>query len=216
MPERGRAAPGGHPRLGARGPVPGRRTTRRGCASGCASSRACRSSARCSASRPAARRCGSSCATAPARCRARCGASDWDALGHRRRSPTARRSSSPAAATTTRARAPPRRRSRSRSPALRLAGEGDLLAQLERLRRTLHAEGLFEPQKRLPRPALPRTIGVVTGEGGKARDDVLAGLRRRGWGGPRRVGVRAGAGPPRRAARSRARCRTSRRARRSR
>jgi exodeoxyribonuclease VII large subunit len=28
---------------------------------------------------------------------------------------------------------------------------------------------------------LPRTIGVVTGESGKARDDVLAGLRRRGW-----------------------------------
>src|SRR6195952_5003912 len=27
----------------------------------------------------------------------------------------------------------------------RVAGEGDLLAQLERLRRTLHAEGLFEP-----------------------------------------------------------------------
>src|SRR5215216_6443719 len=27
------------------------------------------------------------------------------------------------------------------------------------------------------------TIGVVTGEGGKARDDVLAGLRRRGWAG---------------------------------
>ncbi len=67
--------------------------------------------------------------------------------------------------------------------ALRLAGDGDLLAQVERLRRTLHAEGLTEPQKRLARPALPRTIGVVTGEGGKARDDLLAGLRRRGWGG---------------------------------
>src|SRR5215216_6002716 len=67
--------------------------------------------------------------------------------------------------------------------ALRVAGEGDLLAQLERRRRTLHAEGLFTPQKRLPRPALPRTVGVVTGETGKARDDVLAGLRRRGWGG---------------------------------
>jgi exodeoxyribonuclease VII large subunit len=66
---------------------------------------------------------------------------------------------------------------------LRLAGEGDLLAQLEALRRTLAAEGLFEPQKRLRRPALPRCIGVVTGEGGKARDDVLAGLRRRGWAG---------------------------------
>jgi exodeoxyribonuclease VII large subunit len=66
---------------------------------------------------------------------------------------------------------------------LRLAGEGDLLMQLQRLRRALAADGLFEPQKRLPRPSLPRVIGVVTGETGKARDDVLAGLRRRGWAG---------------------------------
>jgi exodeoxyribonuclease VII large subunit len=66
---------------------------------------------------------------------------------------------------------------------LRIAGEGDLLVQLERLRRRLHGDGLFEPQKRLERPLLPRTIGVVTGERGKARDDVLAGLRRRGWAG---------------------------------
>src|SRR5215510_5937809 len=66
---------------------------------------------------------------------------------------------------------------------LRVAGEGDLLAQLEQLRRKLHAEGLFEPQKALPLPRLPRCIGVVTGESGKARDDVLAGLRRRGWAG---------------------------------
>lgn len=66
---------------------------------------------------------------------------------------------------------------------LRIAGEGDLLAQLAELRRRLEAEGLFEPQKRLPRPVLPRTIGVVTGESGKARDDVLAGLGRRGWAG---------------------------------
>jgi exodeoxyribonuclease VII large subunit len=66
---------------------------------------------------------------------------------------------------------------------IRIAGEGDLLAQLDRLRRTLHAEGLFTPQKQLSRPVLPRCIGVVTGAGGKARDDVLAGLRRRGWAG---------------------------------
>src|SRR5919197_6532655 len=66
---------------------------------------------------------------------------------------------------------------------LRLAGEGDLLAQLARLRRALDAEGLFEAQKRLPRRALPRAIGVVCAETGKARDDVLAGLRRRGWAG---------------------------------
>ena len=64
---------------------------------------------------------------------------------------------------------------------LRVAGEGDLLAQLHRLRQTLDGEGLFEPQKRLHRPDLPRSIGVITGEGGKARDDVLAGLARRGW-----------------------------------
>jgi exodeoxyribonuclease VII large subunit len=66
---------------------------------------------------------------------------------------------------------------------LRVAGEGDLLAALERLRRQLAADGVFEPQKLLKRPLLPRTIGVVTGEQGKARDDVLAGLRRRGWAG---------------------------------
>src|SRR3954452_6976512 len=80
--------------------------------------------------------------------------------------------------------------SRSASPSfsfavsdVRVAGEGPLLAQLERLRRALHGEGLFEPQKGLERPTLPRAIGVVCGEHGKARDDVLAGLRRRGWGG---------------------------------
>jgi exodeoxyribonuclease VII large subunit len=67
--------------------------------------------------------------------------------------------------------------------AVRIAGEGDLLAQLAQLRRKLQSEGLFEPQKMLPRPSLPRCIGVVTGEHGKARDDVLAGLRRRGWSG---------------------------------
>ena len=66
---------------------------------------------------------------------------------------------------------------------LRLEGEGDLLVQLQRLRRRLDQEGLFEHQKRLALPRLPRTIGVVTGEQGKARDDVVAGLRRRGWGG---------------------------------
>jgi exodeoxyribonuclease VII large subunit len=64
---------------------------------------------------------------------------------------------------------------------VRIEGEGDLLIQLERLRRRLAADGLFELQRRLPRPVLPRMIGVVTGEQGKARDDILAGLRRRGW-----------------------------------
>jgi exodeoxyribonuclease VII large subunit len=67
--------------------------------------------------------------------------------------------------------------------AIRVAGEGDLLAQLDRLRKTLAAEGLFEPQKTLARPMLPRTIGVITSETGKARDDITAGLQHRGWAG---------------------------------
>src|SRR5882757_8004209 len=70
-----------------------------------------------------------------------------------------------------------------RATHVRLAGEGDLLARLAALRTQLRAEGLFELQKQLSRPALPKTIGVVTAEGGAARRDLLAGLRRRGWGG---------------------------------
>ncbi|MGV1047440.1 MAG: exodeoxyribonuclease VII large subunit, partial [Solirubrobacterales bacterium] len=68
-----------------------------------------------------------------------------------------------------------------RATHVRLAGEGDLLAQLEALRKQLRAEGLFELQKQLRRPVLPKTIGVVTAEGGAARRDLLAGLDRRGW-----------------------------------
>jgi len=66
---------------------------------------------------------------------------------------------------------------------LRVAGEGDLLARIERLRKRLDGEGLLAPQKLLRRPLLPRAIGVITAEQGKARDDVLAALRRRGWAG---------------------------------
>jgi exodeoxyribonuclease VII large subunit len=66
---------------------------------------------------------------------------------------------------------------------LRIAGAGDLLARIDRLRKQLDAEGLCEPQKLLARPLVPRSIGVITGEQGKARDDVLAALARRGWAG---------------------------------
>ncbi len=70
-----------------------------------------------------------------------------------------------------------------RATHVRLAGEGDLLARLEALRKQLRSEGLFELQKQLARPRLPKTIGVVTAESGAARRDLLAGLRRRGWAG---------------------------------
>jgi exodeoxyribonuclease VII large subunit len=70
-----------------------------------------------------------------------------------------------------------------RATHVRLAGEGDLIARLEALRKQLRAEGLFELQKQLHRPPLPKAIGVVTAESGAARRDLLAGLERRGWGG---------------------------------
>jgi len=69
-----------------------------------------------------------------------------------------------------------------RATHVRLAGEGDLIARLEALRKQMRA-GLFELQKQLHRPALPKAIGVVTAERGAARRDLLAGLERRGWGG---------------------------------
>lgn len=70
-----------------------------------------------------------------------------------------------------------------RATHVRLAGEGDLIARLEALRKQLRAEGLFELQKQLARPLLPKAIGVVTAETGAARRDLVAGLKRRGWGG---------------------------------
>ncbi len=68
-----------------------------------------------------------------------------------------------------------------RATHLRLAGDGDLLARLAALREELRRDGLFEPQKLLDRPLLPKTIGVVTARGSAACQDLLAGLERRGW-----------------------------------
>ncbi len=70
-----------------------------------------------------------------------------------------------------------------RATHVRLAGEGDLLARLKALRGQLRSEGLFELQRQLRRPRLPKTIGVVTAEGGAAGRDLLAALERRGWAG---------------------------------
>ncbi len=66
---------------------------------------------------------------------------------------------------------------------IRVAGEGDLLAQIERRRRALAADGLLDRQRGLARELLPRTIGIVCAKGGKAGDDLRAALERRGWAG---------------------------------
>lgn len=62
---------------------------------------------------------------------------------------------------------------------LRLAGEGELLAQLERRRRLLAAEGLFAPELKRPLPFLPSRIGLITAAGSAAERDVLENARRR-------------------------------------
>jgi exodeoxyribonuclease VII large subunit len=52
-------------------------------------------------------------------------------------------------------------------------GLGDHLAALERLKRTLAAEGLFAAARKRPLPRLPRVVGLVTGNDAAAKRDVL-------------------------------------------
>ena len=53
------------------------------------------------------------------------------------------------------------------------AGAGALLAQLERLKVKLHAEGLFENSRKKAIPLFPRTIGVITSPTGAVIRDIL-------------------------------------------
>lgn len=66
--------------------------------------------------------------------------------------------------------------------AMRSAGLGALLARLEERKRRLAAEGLFDDDRKLPIPALPRSVGVVTSPTGAAIRDILNVLRRRNAG----------------------------------
>ncbi len=53
------------------------------------------------------------------------------------------------------------------------AGEGDLAARLEALKKKLEAEGLFALEKKRPLPRFPRAVGVVTSTSGAAMHDIL-------------------------------------------
>lgn len=59
------------------------------------------------------------------------------------------------------------------------AGMGALMAMLEKRKKMLEAEGLFDPARKRPLPYLPEIIGVVTSPSGAVIRDILHRLRDR-------------------------------------
>jgi exodeoxyribonuclease VII large subunit len=59
------------------------------------------------------------------------------------------------------------------------AGSGDLRRAFDALKEKLLAEGLFDPERKRPLPAVPRRIGLVTSSSGAAVHDLLQVLGRR-------------------------------------
>ena len=57
---------------------------------------------------------------------------------------------------------------------IRAVGLGELLARIDRLRRLLDAEGLFDVRLKRPIPFLPNTIGLITGRASAAERDVTS------------------------------------------
>jgi exodeoxyribonuclease VII large subunit len=62
----------------------------------------------------------------------------------------------------------------------RLAGRGELLLALEKLKEKLAKEGLFEAARKRPLPKAPRIVGVVTSGAGAAFHDIRTVAFRRG------------------------------------
>ncbi|SCD70743.1 Exodeoxyribonuclease VII large subunit [Streptomyces sp. AmelKG-A3] len=66
-----------------------------------------------------------------------------------------------------------------RATEIRPVGIGELLVRLERLKKSLAAEGLFALDRKRPLPFLPQLIGLVCGRASAAERDVLENARRR-------------------------------------
>jgi exodeoxyribonuclease VII large subunit len=66
-----------------------------------------------------------------------------------------------------------------RATEIRAVGLGELLARIERIRRLLAAEGLFDTARKRPLPFAPAVVGVITGRDSAAERDVLVTARRR-------------------------------------
>jgi len=63
--------------------------------------------------------------------------------------------------------------------AVEVRGVGSLLVELERRKRKLAEEGLFDPAKKRPLPVFPRKIGIVTSRHGAALRDMVRVARSR-------------------------------------
>src|SRR4051812_47470561 len=66
-----------------------------------------------------------------------------------------------------------------RATEIRAVGLGELLARIERIRRLLAAEGLFDAARKRPLPFAPAVVGLITGRDSAAERDVLVTARRR-------------------------------------
>lgn len=62
---------------------------------------------------------------------------------------------------------------------IRLAGVGDILAQIEALKNRLGAEGLFDETRKKPLPFLPKRIGLIGGRNAEGTRDVLVNTKNR-------------------------------------
>ncbi|MBW4719218.1 exodeoxyribonuclease VII large subunit [Saccharothrix sp. SC076] len=62
---------------------------------------------------------------------------------------------------------------------IRAVGVGELLARIERLKKLLAAEGLFDPRRKRTPPFLPTKVGLITGRASAAERDVLTNARAR-------------------------------------
>jgi exodeoxyribonuclease VII large subunit len=62
---------------------------------------------------------------------------------------------------------------------IRPVGVGELLARIERLKRLLASEGLFDADRKRRLPFLPGTIGLICGRDSAAEHDVLENAKRR-------------------------------------
>lgn len=62
---------------------------------------------------------------------------------------------------------------------IRRVGKGDLMAQIEALRKRLKGEGLFDTDRKIPIPEFPHRIGLICAPHARAEGDVITNARLR-------------------------------------